>query len=229
MLALALSYIGSLAISMQAPAFRLASFAPTRRLSSPCLCSTPANVGEAKKRFQESYKKILSMPAQGFVNTMLMQQFALIAPNYQYSRVFSVGFESLCSVFLPMTLNSQNDVERCRRSLYVGLGMDADRCKEDATALLLLASGKSEEELWAADDFVKIKESDFKYTFQFGAGLVALMKAVGTEPSAAAISRWCRELKLHNEHALTRDWEFCELELVKMEGMKEMFIQMQAR
>lgn len=190
---------------------------------------TPADVGEAKKRFQEAYGKILSMPSQAFVNNMLMQQVALIAPNYQYSRVFAVGFESLCSVFLPATSSSPENAEEARRALYVGLGMDPDECKADADALLALAAGKTEDELLATEDFVKIKQSgDFKYSYQFGAGLVALMKVVGTEPSAESCGRWCNALNVGASSTLTRDWEFYESQVVKVEGFQEMLLQMTA-
>ena len=134
---------------------------------------TPADVGEAKSLFQKELKgRILSMPAQSFANNMLMQQVALCAPNYQYSSVFSLGFETLCSVFLPPTCNTPENEEVVRRALYIGLGMDADQAKADSDALLSLASGKTEDELLATDEFIKIKGADFKYSYQFGAGLV---------------------------------------------------------
>jgi len=190
---------------------------------------TPADVGEAKSLFQKELKgRILSMPAQSFANNMLMQQVALCAPNYQYSSVFSLGFETLCSVFLPPTCNTPENEEVVRRALYIGLGMDADQAKADSDALLSLASGKTEDELLATDEFIKIKGADFKYSYQFGAGLVALMKAIGVEPSADAIERWCTKLDLSNTGALTRDWEFYETQVVKLEGIKEMMLQMTA-
>jgi len=189
---------------------------------------TPKDVGEAKKRFQDAYGKILSMPSQAFVNNMLMQQVAMIPPNYEYSRVFSVGFESLCSAFLPSTCSSPESAEEARRALYVGLGMDPDKCKADSEALLALAAGKTEDELLATEDFAKIKSADFKYSYQFGAGLLAMMKAVGTEPSAEAISRWCGALELDSSATLTRDWEYFESQIVKVEGIQEMLLQMTA-
>jgi len=229
-----LTYVASLALSLQGPlvrptlsvTVRRAAVGPSAMASLPL--GTPENVGVAKKRFQESYGKILSMPAQAFVNNMLMQQVALIAPNYQYSRVFAVGFESLCTVFLPSTCSTPENAEQARRALYAGLGMDPDQCKADSESLLSLAAGKTEADLLESEDFAKIKEADFKYSYQFGAGLVALMKAVGTEPSADAISRWCTALDLNANATLTRDWEFYESQIVKLEGLKEMLLQMTA-
>jgi len=192
---------------------------------------TPQNVGEAKLSFQEEYGeyRIPSMPAQAFINSMLMQQFALISPSYKYSRVFSLGFESLCTVFLEGTSTSPKDAADARLALYSALGLDEAKSKADAEALMAEATGKSEAELFETDDFKAIKDAkDFKYSYQFGSGLIALMKLVNVEPSEEAIDRWCTQLELTNAGVLKRDFAFYESQLTKLEQLKEMLLQMTA-
>mmetsp|Transcript_37339 Transcript_37339/g.93263 ORF Transcript_37339/g.93263 Transcript_37339/m.93263 type:complete len:261 (-) Transcript_37339:567-1349(-) len=189
----------------------------------------PATIGDAKQNFQAVYGKwnIPSQPAQSFINNMLTQQYAMVAPTYRYSRIFSVGFESLCTAFLASTTRDTVDAEAVRKALYSALDMDAAKCKADADALLELAAGKSEAELLASDDFAQIKASPFKYSLPFGMGIIALMKAVGVEPKES-IGRWCEALELPNTNSLTRDFEYFELQITKLETFKEMVLQMSA-
>jgi len=189
---------------------------------------TPADIGEAKVAFQNAYGRnnIPSQPVQSFINSMLTQQFALVAPTYRYSRIYAVGFETLCTAFLEGTARDAKDGEEVRTSLYVGLGMDAAECKADADALLALAAGKTEEELLASDDFQQVKAAPFKYSLQFGSGLVALMKVVDVKPSAESIQRWCDALDLPNAASCTRDFEYFETQMRKLETFQEMLLQM---
>merc|ERR1719247_1852420 len=90
---------GALQCTTRVPVPRAAPAA--RRALFARMGFVPQNVGEAKVKFQESYGRPTSMAVQGFVQEMLTStQCALISPSYEYSRVFSVGFEKLCGVFL---------------------------------------------------------------------------------------------------------------------------------
>lgn len=190
----------------------------------------PATIGDAKMSFQESYGKwnIPSQPAQQFINSMLTQQYAMVAPTYRYSRIFSVGFESLCTTFLGATARDTEDAEKARSSLYTALDMDPAKCKADAASLMDSAAGKTEEELLASDDFQQVKASPFKYSLPFGMGAISLMKVVGVEPSEESIARWCEALGLPNANSLTRDWQYFETQMSKLETFKEMLLQMTA-
>jgi len=190
----------------------------------------PATIGEAKSRFQAALGKYQTpaMPTQSFINSMLTQQFALVAPTYRYSRIYSVGFEFLCQAYLPVTCRTPEDAEKIRKAMYTALDFDPMQCKADAEQLLAFAAGKSEAELLGSDDFQQVKEKPFKYSLQFGAGLITLMKAVGVEPGKESIDRWCAALNLPNAASLTRDWENFNLQMSKLETFQEMMLQMNA-
>jgi len=189
---------------------------------------TPQTVGDAKEAFQEAYGRPVTNVLQGFVQEMITStQFALVAPSYEYSRVFSVGFDKLCGIFLQAS-PSEADREAIRSSMCIGLGMDPKMVKKDAEALLAAAQGMTEEQLFEAADLKKIiaKEGSFKYTYTFGAGLICLMEAVGTEPGPEAIDSWCERLGMKS-NAFKRDYQYYLDSVKKMDGVKEMMLQMQ--
>lgn len=169
-----------------------AACARASSLSMMADLSTPQNVGEAKSRFEAAYGRPVNPYAQGFVSNMLSgTQFALVAPNYLYSRVFAVGFEALCDEFL--AAGTPDDAAAIRSALAAGLGMDPATLKRDAEALLAAAEGQTESSLLAADDLARVAaaQGGFKYTYAFGAGLLTLMQKVEVEPSDEAIDRCC--------------------------------------
>ncbi|KAL3911034.1 MAG: hypothetical protein SGPRY_008845 [Prymnesium sp.] len=223
---LSLLSLGALALQLPSPP----SIGSQRARSAALLMSAPATIGEAKERFQAALGpyQTTAMPTQSFINSMLTQQFALVSPTYRYSRIYSVGFEFLCKAYLPITCRTPEDVEKVRKALYIAMDMDPAQCKTDSEELLAFAEGKSEEELLASPDFASVKEAPFKYSLQFGAGLIALMKAVGVEPGEESIKRWCSALDLPNAGSLTRDWEFFNLQMGKLETFQEMILQMNA-
>merc|ERR1719359_574456 len=137
--------------------------------------------------------------------------FALQAPSYRYSRVFAVGFEALCKVFLAGQPDDA-DREAIRSSMCIGLGMDPAMVRRDSEELLASAAGKSAAELLASDDFTSIGASKFKYTYCFGAGLTTLMTTVGVEPDDAAIDEWCGSLNMPSR-TLQRDWAYYKTSL----------------
>merc|ERR1740120_26321 len=108
------------------------------------------------------------------------------------------------------------------------MDFDAAACKKDAEDLLASAKGMSEEALLASDDFQQVKESQFKYSLQFGQGIIELMKAVGTTPSAESIERWCNAINLKSVKSLTRDWEYQETQMRQLENFKVMMAEMNA-
>ena len=122
----------------------------------------PATVGEAKDRFNAAYGRPVSGVQQGFVNEMLTGcQVAMVSPAYKTSRVFSLGFESLCTAFLGGM--SSNERETLRKALCAGVGLNAKQVKQEADALTSLAQGKTETELLASDDLKQIAGArDFK-------------------------------------------------------------------
>ena len=169
--------------SHQTPAPTIDAFPPhcsTVRSAPICHAFAVARLAVAEAVYGKW--NIPSQPAQSFINSMLTQQYAMIAPTYRYSRIFSVGFESLCTLFLAATARDTEDAEAVRKALYSALDMDATKCKADADALLEFAAGKSEAELLASDDFAQVKASPFKYSLPFGMGIVSLMKVKRATP-----------------------------------------------
>lgn len=214
--ALALSCFLSAASGLQING--LAGSSKTLIRSRPVVCAdaveavgsglkVPKNVGEAKVGFQAAYGQPVDGVQQGFVNEMIVGcQLAVISPTYYPSRVFSLGFESLCSAFLA----GSDKQERIHDALCAGLGFDAAQVKAEADALTAMATGKTEADLLASDDFKAIIGKDkFQYSYPLGAGLLALMTLVGEEPSKEVIERWCKALGLPTSR-LTKDWEFFE-------------------
>jgi len=232
--ALALSCFLSAASGLQING--LAGSSKTLIRSRPVVCAdaveavgsglkVPKNVGEAKVGFQAAYGQPVDGVQQGFVNEMIVGcQLAVISPTYYPSRVFSLGFESLCSAFLA----GSDKQERIHDALCAGLGFDAAQVKAEADALTAMATGKTEADLLASDDFKAIIGKDkFQYSYPLGAGLLALMTLVGEEPSKEVIERWCKALGLPTSR-LTKDWEFFEDASRKLVEVRQMMMEMKA-
>jgi len=187
----------------------------------------PANVDQAKKQFNAAYGRPVSSTAQGFVSEIIQSTcFALQSPNYAYSRVYAVGFEALCKVFLE-SCPSDADREAIRSSMCIALGMDPAQVRRDSEELTALADGMAEEELLATSDFKDISAiNGFKYTYTLGAGLITLMPVVGTEPTAESIDRWCSGLNI-GASRLQTDYAYYKSSLEKVAQVKEMMLQMQ--
>merc|ERR1719253_1359814 len=185
----------------------------------------PTTVDQAKKQFNAAYGRPVSSTAQGFVSEVIQDTcFALQSTAYAYSRVYAVGFEALCKVFLE-GCSSDADREAVRSSMCIGLGMDPAKVQRDAEELTALAAGMTEAELLETPDFKEISgASSFKYTYTFGAGLISLMPAVGTEPSSESIERWCSTLNIGTR--LQTDYKYYKSSLEKVAQVKEMMLQM---
>ena len=72
-----------------------------------------------------------------------------------------------------------------------------------------------------------VASSDIKYSYQLGAGLLALMPLVDVEPSDEAIARWCEKLNLPGSR-LQKDWAFYVDAQEKMVQAKQMVMEMAA-
>merc|ERR1719359_1805495 len=207
---LAASLTLSAAALQLAPVARAPAAVPRRAIATPMMkLAVPQNVGEAKAAFQASYGKPVGTTAQGFVGEMLSSTcFVLQTPSYEYSRIWSVGFEKLCSIFL-QGLPTDADREAVRASMAIGLGFEPEMVTEDAEALTALASGgMTEDALFESADFKKVKaRENFKYSYTFGAGLICMMEAVGVEPTDEAIDSWCERLGIKSG-AFKRDYAY---------------------
>ena len=88
------------------------SLDPSLSLASGCLLRPPCHlshtptryttaVGEAKVAFNGKYARPVNGPQQGFVNEMLTSvTLATCQRTYKPSRVFYLGYETLCKTFL---------------------------------------------------------------------------------------------------------------------------------
>lgn len=188
----------------------------------------PKTIGDAKNAFQAAYGKPVGMMLQGFVNEMLSSvQVAMVSPTFEYSRVFALGFDTLCTTFLDAT-PSAVEKEHLTASLCRGLSLDPERIAKDAADLKAEAAGKSEEELLALDDFKAIAAlPTFKYSYPFGAGVLELMKTVEVEASEASIERWCEALEMRSDR-LKKDWAFFEQAIDRLAEGRQMMAEMQA-
>jgi len=187
----------------------------------------PTNVDQAKKQFNAAYGRPVSSTAQGFVSEVLQSTcFALQSPRYSYSRIYAVGFEALCKVFLE-GCPSDEDREAVRSSMCIGLGMDPAQVQRDAEEMTTLATGMAEAELLETPDFKEVAAIEgFKYTYTFGAGLITLMTEVNTDPTSESIERWCSALNI-GAGTLKRDYAYYKSSLDKVSQVKEMMLQMQ--
>ena len=111
--------------------------------------TTPSNVGEAKVAFQAAYGRPVNGPMQGFVGEMLTSaSLAMVVPSYKPSRVFYLGIDSLCTVFL----EESTEKDALYNALCAGLGLNAEKMKAEAGTLAAFATGKTEDELFAGED-----------------------------------------------------------------------------
>jgi len=219
-----------LAAALQLSALRSA---PRRAAVSPQMglldgLKTPQTVGEAKDAFQKAYGRPVGTIEQVFVQEILsLSQMAIVASNYEYSRVWSAGFQGLCEIFLS-GCKTDGDREAIRSSMCIGLGMDPSKVKRDAEEVIAQVSdGMTEEQLFELSDLKKIAaKGNFKYTYVLGTGLVKMMQAVNVEPGEASIDRWCEKLNLR-PNAFKRDWTYYQSAVGKLDAAKEMMLQMQ--
>ena len=135
---------GASAARVRAPPVRLAvemearatsarpplSLDPSLSLASGCLPRPPCHlshthtrcttaVGEAKVAFNGKYARPVNGPQQGFVNEMLTSvTLATCQRTYKPSRVFYLGYETLCKTFLAAV---DSDFEREVRQLLSSL------------------------------------------------------------------------------------------------------------
>lgn len=183
-------------------------------------------MGEAKAAFQEAYGAPVGSLAQGFVNEMLTSvTLATVSPSYKYTRVFAVGFETLCESFLA-AIPSEKQRADIHDAMCVALELDGAKLKADAEALKAAASGSTEEQLLALPEFREIAEGH-KYSYPFGAGLLTLMPLVGAPPNPEVIERWCTSLGLTSIR-LSKDWTFFEKALQQIADGRQMMIEMKA-
>ena len=190
--------------------------------------TAPKTVGDAKTAFQASYgNRPVGMMLQSFVNELLSSNvLAMASPTFKYNRVFALGFTTLCDTFLD---TAANDAE-LRKSLCDGLGLDAARIERDAADLKAAAAAAgSEEALLASADFAELANaaSPPKYTYTFGAGLLAMMPLVDVEVNDASIEKWSAALKM-SPNRLSKDWKFFESSQEKMAEGKQMMMEMAA-
>jgi len=188
----------------------------------------PKTVGDAKIAFQAAYGRPVGGVQQGFVAEMLTSvTLAMLAPTYQENRVFSLGFENLCTTFLGGAVSEEQQA-KLHDSLCAGVGFDKDAVAAEAAALEAFATGKTEDELLASDDLAAIAAAgNFKYSYPLGAGILTLMPLVGVEPSDEAIERWCTQLKLPTAR-LQKDYAFYVDAQRKLVEVKQMMMEMQA-
>jgi len=206
------------------------------RAASPFMAAySELTTGDRKVIFNQQMGKALGvdpahtqipMATQSFVNEMITSEgLAMNTPRYAYSRIFAVGYQALCDVFLSAGVE-ETSAPIVRDSLLVAYEFKPSEVYADAAALLELAKGKSEEELLALPDMTTLAASSQTYSYTLGAGLIALMKAVDVEPDGEAIKRWCAALNIKAVNSFTRDLGYFNMNVEKMAGMKEMLEQM---
>lgn len=205
--------------------------------ASVCMSERVLTTGDVKVKFNEALAgrfdvnprhMQIPMQTQSFVNEMITTTtLSMVQPNYRYTRLFALGFETLCDQFLPVGC-SADTAKYVRSSLLEAFEMDEAKVKADAEAYKALIEGKTEAELFETEDFKGIKASKITYTYLFGAGLTLTMAAAGVKVDRDSIARWCDALNLNCKNALTRDYEYYETNVVKAKQMQEMLEQMEA-
>lgn len=170
----------------------------------------------------------LPMSTTAFINEMITTvTIAMPSPNYQYSPIFALGFETLCSYYA-IEVRNEAARERMREALAKALLLDPAQMKSDADALLAASEGADEEALLATAELQKLAslEGKFKYTYVFGTGLIILMQKVGVDPEAG-VKSWCEKLNLAAcEGQFARDYRYYKSQMDKLDGMKAMMAQM---
>ena len=138
--------------------------------------------GDRKVMFYEAMSKSLGVApehtqlpgtAQSFVNEMLTSEgIAMNSKKYRYSRIFAVGFNTLCDIFLSAGIR-EDSAKLARDALCVAYGFEPKTVYKDAEALKAAAEGKSEEEVLALKDLTDLAASDTQYSYALGAGPVS--------------------------------------------------------
>jgi hypothetical protein len=186
-----------------------------------------ATIGEAKVAFNGKYARPVNGPQQGFVNEMLTSvTLATCQRTYKPSRVFYLGYETLCKTFLA-AVDSDFEREKLYDALAEGVGFDGPELKKEAEKLASSAGGLTEEQLFAAEDLALIPSAGLKYNYPLGAGLIALMPLVSVEPSDESIARWCGKLGLPASR-LQSDYAFFKDAQQKMAQAQQMLMEMAA-
>ena len=131
--------------------------------------------------------------------------------NFRYSRAFALGMVALSDVFLPATSLDAPDAEAAFSALCISFGLEPASVRADAQSISAEAASMTAEQLLESDEFAAVASTNrYKYTYQFGVGLVLLMQAVGetqilasgrgygarTARGAGAIDRWLEALNL---------------------------------
>merc|ERR1712060_812991 len=70
-------------------------------------------------------------------------------------------------------------------------------------------------------------EGAFKYSYAFGAGMLALMPLVDATPTEKTLGRWYSALNLDSARPI-KDWKYFETSTEKMMQVKQMMVEMQA-
>lgn len=165
---------------------------------NPSDAEAPQTVGEARNIFYKLYRGSFDPVVKNFIEEMLESlTIARQSPAFRYSAVLAVGFESLCKTVLQACRNDEES-SIVRRALCMSLGLDPETIKDDAEKLRSLASESSEEQLLSSEYFEQVAAvKNFRYTYPFGAGLLALMPLVGQEATEETIQRWCTKLNFN--------------------------------
>jgi len=188
----------------------------------------PKTISETKSDFRDAFGRPVGPMLQGFVNEMLASNtLAMGNPFFKYDRIYAFGFQALCETF--MATSTATEREALQDAMCKALGLDPKRLRRDAQALQeAAASSSSEEALFASADFGAVAQQDnFRYSYPFGAGLLALMPLVDVEPSEEAIERWCGQLNV-GAGKLKKDWAFFESAVDKLLEARQMLLEMQA-
>jgi hypothetical protein len=193
-------------------------------------------VGDRKVKFNEAMGAAygidprhcqIPMPTQSFVNEVLTSTtLAMNTPSYQYTRIWALGFDTLCELFLSAGCSS-DCATKVRSSLYVAFDMVQEDVEADCAALKALSEGVTEEQALALEDLVALSKQKVTYDYTFGTGLATLMKQASVPPSEEVIARWCDALNLSCKSVFTRDYKYFESSVEKFAQMKEMMAQME--
>jgi hypothetical protein len=191
----------------------------------------PLVVSDVRDAFYRNYGvSYLPMGIGSFVSEMLSgMTLVLASPAFAYSRVFALGFKTLCKTFIRSEqMPDEERRARAEESILLALGLDPKEIDKDAEALTSLAKESTEDQLFATDEFRIIQSMEqYKYSYQFGAGLLQLMQHVGEKEDDATIYRWSDKLGIRSA-TLKKDAAYFQSIIKKMDETKEMLLQMQA-
>lgn len=178
-----------LALTTSLLAFQLPSAPIASRACAPSMCdaaatkTVPVTVGDTKVKFTNALGAALGVNPQfcqipqnmqSFANELIMSEtLAMASPRYTYTRVFALGFETLCDTFLSDG-RSEKTAAATRSAMCVAFGLDQAQLEADASALRALSEGKSEEEVLAIDDLKELAAQKPTYSYIMGAGLVCM-------------------------------------------------------